>query len=349
MEKSTIAHKCAMAGIEAGRTIRTAIHAMPLSERARPCTSRLKPEGNVTADQVGEDLGISALEQLSRTVGYRIQLIVDGARAPMIIGDATGEEVVWAHLDAIDGTIKVAGVRGAATSQRLPAANDGGWATAVAFTAPTTKPLDALVVGDFTVAAIVDGNPARYATYPAEVITVPGESGLETYDVTSAAHRRVYTSSAPSLAGSVVYLDGFQAFDRLTARPDDEDLAVELYRVLLNRHEASGAYDVWRQYANLNALQKMMLGWRDEPLWFESQGVAFLALNENMTNLIPAVPIIAGAGGVSVDFEDNPLRERPLARGRTSIVHAANADIRRAIAGVIRTARGRVAQSRRPQ
>lgn len=346
MNTTTVAYTCAMAGIEAGRAIRNAIHALPLSERARPCASRLKPQGNVTADQVGEDLGMQHLEQLSRTIGVRIQLIVDGTRAPMVIGNGQSSEVIWAYLDAIDGTVKVSGVHGAATTTRVPAANDGGWAAAVAFTAPTAKPFEALVVGDFSVAAIVDGNPARYPAYPYEVITIPGDAGLETYAVETGALRRVFTSSASTLTGSIVYLDGFQAFDRQTALPDDEDLAVELYRALINRHEDGGAYDVWRQYANLNALQKMMLGWREEPVWFESQGVAFLALNENMTNLIPAVPVITGAGGISIDFDDNLLRERPLVRGRTSIVHVANEQIRRLIVNVIHRARARVARSR---
>jgi hypothetical protein len=346
MDTSSVAFACAMAGIEAGRAIRDAIHALPLAERARPCASRLKPHGNVTADQIGEDLGVQHLERLSRAIGYRILLILDGTQV-MSIGDAKGTECVWAYLDAIDGTIKVAGVRGAASAERLPAANDGGWATAVAFTAPIAKPFENLVVGDFTVAAIVDGNPTRHPAYPAEVMTVPGDAGLETYDVTTADdHRRVYTSSATTLAGSVVYLDGFQAFDRNTALPDDEELAVELYRLLINRHEG-GAYDVWRQYANLNALQKMMLGWRDAPVWLESQGVAFLALNENMTNLIPAVPVITGAGGIAIDLDDHLLNERPLHRGRTSIVHVANPAIRRLIVELIARARARVAQSRR--
>jgi hypothetical protein len=338
MSSTSVAFACALAGIEAGRAIRRVIHAMPRADRARPCASRLKPQGNVTADQVGEDLGIQHLEQLSRSIGHPILLIVDGTHAPMRIGASKAAEHIWAYLDAIDGTIKVAGVRGAASAQRLPAANDGGWAAAVAFTAPTDKPFEALVVGDFTAAAIVDGNPTRYPAYPAEIITVPTEAGLETYDVSTADRRRVYTSSATTLTGSVVYLDGFQAFDRDTALAGDEDLAIELYRVLINRHQG-GAYDVWRQYANLNALQKVMLGWRDEPVWLESQGVAFLALNENMTNLIPAVPVITGAGGLAIDFDDRLLSERPLRSGRTSIVHVANPAIRRLIVEAIAHAR----------
>ena len=100
----------------------------------------------------------------------------------------------------------------------------------------------------------------------------------------------------------------------------------------------SGAYDVWRQYANLNALQKMMLGWREPPVWLESQGVAFLALNENMTNLIPAVPIVTGAGGLSIDFDGNLLRDRLISQGRTSIVHVANAAICQTVVDIIRDA-----------
>jgi hypothetical protein len=74
-------------------------------------------------------------------------------------------------------------------------------------------------------------------------------------------------------------------------------------------------------------------------VWLESQGVAFLALNENMTNLIPAVPVITGAGGLAIDFDDRLLSERPLRSGRTSIVHVANPAIRRLIVEAIAHAR----------
>jgi hypothetical protein len=78
----------------------------------------------------------------------------------------------------------------------------------------------------------------------------------------------------------------------------------------------------------------------------ESQGVAFLAFNENMTNLIPSVPVITGAGGIAIDFDDQLLIERPLCRGRTSIVHVANPAIRHLIVELIAQARERVARSR---
>jgi hypothetical protein len=331
-----------MTGIEAGRRIREAVHGMPLAERARPCTSRLKPEGNVGADRAGEEIGIRHLEMLSNEVGHRIQVVVDGTRAPLTIGSSTHAEVVWAFFDAIDGTVKVAGIGTDTPAGRLRAANDGGWASAMAFTAPTDKPLGELSVGDFIAAAIVDGNPPRYPSYPSEVVAVRGVNGLDTCDVSEGRERRVFTSSIGRLGASMTYLDGFQAFDRASSLPGDEDLAVELYRILINRNEPSGAYDVLRQYSNLNALQRTMLGWREEPVWHESQGSAFIALNENLTNLIPAVAIIEGAGGVSVDFDNRPIRQRMLKEGRASVVHAANEPIRTAVLDVISAARQRV-------
>ncbi len=83
----------------------------------------------------------------------------------------------------------------------------------------------------------------------------------------------------------------------------------------------------------------MLLGWRDAPVWVESQGAAYLVVNENLANLIPAVPLVAGAGGVSVDFDGRPLLERRLAAGRTSVVHAANRVTCRRVLDVITRAR----------
>src|SRR6185295_17860661 len=134
---------------------------------------------------------------------------------------------------------------------------------------------------------------------------------------------RVHTSTQTTLAQAVVYLDSFQAFDRQTRLDGDEALVVELYRRLINRHEG-GAFDVWRQYGNLSALLRMLLGWRDARPWIESQGGAFLVVNENLANLIPSVPIVLGAGGVSVHLDGRPMAERRLGEGRCSVLHAAN-------------------------
>lgn len=346
IDRSSLAYRCAMTGVAAGREIREAVHRMPLGERARPCISRLKPEGNVRADQVGEEIGIHHLELLSKEIGFGIRLVTDAARPPLNVGSSTRGEILWVYFDAIDGTIKVAGIGPEQFESRLRAANDGGWASAMAFTDPTDKPLDELSVGDFAAAAIVDGNPSRYPSYPSEVVAIRGTSSLETYDVSTAVERRVFTSSIDRLDWSMVCLDGFQAFDRSSSLLGNEALAVELYRILINRNEPGGAYDVLRQYSNLNALQRTMLGWREEPVWLESQGSAFIALNENLTNLIPAVAIVEGAGGISVDFDGHPIRRRRLVQGRVSVVHAANAHIRAAVLDVVSRARRRAGELR---
>jgi fructose-1,6-bisphosphatase/inositol monophosphatase family enzyme len=85
-----------------------------------------------------------------------------------------------------------------------------------------------------------------------------------------------------------------------------------------------------------------MLGWREPPVWLESQGAAFIVINENMFNLIPAVPIILGAGGCCVDFDGRPLRERKIVEGRTSVAYAANELLCEKVLGLIGTARGLV-------
>jgi len=53
-----------------------------------------------------------------------------------------------------------------------------------------------------------------------------------------------------------------------------------------------------------------------------------------------AVTVVAGAGGLSVDFDGRPLRARRLAAGRTSIVHAANEPLCQRLLKLVTTARG---------
>ena len=338
MDGVQLARTCAVAGIAAGRRIRDTLYAMPLAERGTRCTSRLKPVKNVRADAVAEEVGLAALADLSHAVGHPLELIVDVTKGESLrIGASNGPPAIWVSFDAVDGTVKVAGL-GNELPGRLRAANDGAWAATMAFTAPTTKALHELTVGDFVVAAVVDGNPTVQETYPQDVICVPGMNGLESYDVTRDRERRVFTSTNCRLAQSMVFLDGFQAYDRETRAVGDEELAVELYRRLINRHEG-GAYDVLRQFGSLSALQRVMLGWREGLPWYESQGTAFIVINENLPNLIPSVPIVEGAGGLCVDFDGQPLRERTLAAGRTSIVYAANESVRDHVLQIIRQAR----------
>jgi hypothetical protein len=315
---------CAEAAIAAGRQIRTLVHDMDPRERTAPRTPLLKPHGGYGArhaDAAAEALGLEHLARLARALGCAIELLVDPeTRLTHRIG--SGARTIWASMDAIDGTVKVAGL-GARDAERVRLANDGGWAAGFAFTLPTERRLDDLTFGDFVVAAVVDGNPTRHRAYPQDLVTLPSPDGLATWEATEEPWRRVFTTTSTELGQLWTYLDVFQAHDLDTRRPGDDAVGVELYRLLTNRHDG-GAFDVLRQYANLSALGRVLFGWREPPVWIESQGGAFLVVNENVPNLIPSVPLVAGAGGRSVDFAGHPLRARRLVAGRTSVVHAAN-------------------------
>lgn len=147
----------------------------------------------------------------------------------------------------------------------------------------------------------------------------------------------------------------WQAFDRSTQHPGDEALATSLYALLINRHEG-GAFDVLRTYGNLAALQRTMLGWQESPTaqetaacesttggvdrpashsWLESQTGGMVVVNENHANLIPAVPIILGAGGIATDFQERELSQRRLAEGRCNVLFAANQSLHGQLLAVI--------------
>jgi hypothetical protein len=338
--RADVARAAADCGLRAGRAIRDAVQAMDPAERGRPAASRLKA-ANVYADAHAEAIGLQHLAELARAVGRRILVLLDDRGRAESVGASSHREAIWCCFDAIDGTKKVAGIRGH-DPRRLDAANDGVWAATFAFTAPTAKPFAELALADFVAAAVVDGNPALHRTYPQEVICVPEAGAPVSYEVHGDVRRRVFTTSAEVLQQCWVVLDSFQAYDRDTHRPGDEELAVGLYRLLINRHAPAGAHDVLRLFGSLSALCRTMLGWREEPVWIESQGGAFIVVNENLPNLIPAAAVIAGAGGLSVDFDGRPLAARRLAEGRTSVIHAANAALRDRCLEVVGLARARL-------
>jgi hypothetical protein len=342
-------HLCAIRAIEAGRSIRAAVQAMPLAERGTRAQAVLKPGEALTlaVDRAAEQVGVSCFERLAAELGRRVQLITDAMHGDVItLGTSSHREVVFAHLDAVDGTIKVGGLGNDLAAGTVRVANDGNWGVAAAFTEPTTRSLDTLRFGDFVAAAVVDGHPLHYRAHPEEVAAVPSGDGLAAYDLSAepavlASLRRaprVYTSTVTKLSQSIVYLDGFQAFDLETRREGDDAVAAALYRRLINRH-AGGAFDIIRQYGNLSALLHTLLGWRGARPWMESQGGGFVVVNENLANIIPAIPIVAGAGGFSIDFDGRPMRDRRLLDGRCSVVHAANLSMRDALIGVVTAAR----------
>jgi hypothetical protein len=339
MTTDDVGRACADAALRAGRAIRALVHAMPPTDRGRPTRSLLKPAGGYGArhvDAEAEAVGLAHLERLASDIGTGIDLLVDATQTMHRIGRRDGARIV-AAMDVIDGTVKVAGL-GAPLPDRVRLANDGGWAAAFAFTRPTDAPFDELVLGDFVTAVVVDGNPTVHRTYPQDVVAVPAGDGIATFEDIAGERRRTFTTSSEALHELWVGLDVFQAYDLDTRQPGDDAVGVELYRLLTNRHER-GAFDVLRQYANLSAVTRLLLGWREPPVWIESQGAAFVVVNENVPNLIPAVALVAGAGGVSVDFDGRPLGARRLAAGRTSVVHAANESLCRRLVALVATAR----------
>jgi hypothetical protein len=342
MTEAAIPRACAEAAHRAGRAIRTLVHAMPPAERGGPTRSLMKPAGGYGArhvDTEAEAVGLAHLEGLSSATGVGIDLLLDsGAGAVHHLGRADGARIV-ASMDVIDGTVKVAGL-GPPVADRVRLANDGGWAAAFAFTRPTRKRLDELLLADFETAVVVDGNPTLYRTYPGDVVALPGAGGVVTVEAADGGERRVFTTTADDLGQLWVSLDVFQAYDLASRRDRDDAVGAELHRLLADRH-GGGAFDVLRQYANLSALTRLLLGWREPPVWVESQGAAFVVVNENLPNLIPAVPIVAGAGGVSVDFDGRPLAARRLADGRTSVIHAANEVLCRRLVALVAAARVR--------
>jgi hypothetical protein len=327
LSSSATATACAEAALAAGREIRALVHGMDPRVRAEPRTPLLKPHGGYGArhvDAVAEEIGLAHLERLASGLGCAIELLVDpAAGATHRVG--RGSRTIWASMDAIDGTVKVAGL-GERLPGRVRVANDGGWAAGFAFTAPTGRGLPDLAFGDFEVAVVVDGNPTRYRSYPQDLVALPSPEGPTTWEVTERPWRRVFTTSSTDLSQLWAYLDVFQAYDLDTRLPGDDAVGVELYRRLTDRH-GGGAFDVLRQYANLSALGRVLFGWREPPVWIESQGAVYLVVNENVPNLIPSVPLVAGAGGLSMDFAGQPLASRPLRAGRTSVLHAANSPL----------------------
>ncbi len=132
--------------------------------------------------------------------------------------------------------------------------------------------------------------------------------------------------------------------------PGDEQLACALFAGLMNRHEG-GAFDVLRSYGNLSSLLRTLLGWGDgsdgdggavAPRLEPACG-AYVAVNENLANLLPSVPVVLGAGGVATDLSGRPLAGRTLAQGRTGVMYAGNAELHARLLDVVRRCRGRPA------
>jgi hypothetical protein len=311
-------------GVAAGLRVREAVDKVPPEQRSRRVRSQLKPAPEVSAyvDVVGEDALLESITTFSQRHQVHFRVVQCFSEGQYIsIGDA-GELHIWCFLDAIDGTIKLAGVGNEPTAVRM--VNDGSWGVGLAFTDPTSSSLESLTLTDIAVSCIVDGNPPSTKVFPSSVVAIKEQQSWTTFDYSDHQKARLYTSSSNDLSQTAVCYDAFQAFDRSTSCPELEKLAGALYSQLIDGHRG-GAFDVWRTYGNLSSLIRNMLGYRPPTgAWMEPQGGAFIVLNENLPNLIPSVPIVLGAGGCAVTFDGELLALRPLSSGRTCAVYAAN-------------------------
>lgn len=342
--QDNIGEICAQTALSMGQEIRRVLYTLTPEQRGQVCTSILKPEAKDRAkfaDAKSEEIGVRYLTGLSAQTGFEIQLIVDPATNRTFSIGTKSAKRIFAYLDAVDGTIKVAGLGGSQYQ-----ANAGNWGIGVAFTEPTDKPLDELVIYDFATAAIVTGNPRTQRSAPQDVYAIVDNGRSKVVDETG---KRVYTSTQKKLSQSAVFFEAFQAFDRNTNGFSkekgslNERLAIALYGQLINRNEG-GAFDVNREYGNISALPAHMLGWREKDLP-ESQGGAYIVINENLPNMIPCVPIISAAGGLAMDFERHPLAARKLTEGRCNVIYAANGELAGQIMDAVMKAEKQVCSS----
>lgn len=201
-----------------------------------------------------------------------------------------------------------------------------------------------------------------------------GSGGVyEAHDPASGV--RLHTTTCTKLHQTFVHMDCFQAYDRASAAPGDEGLACALHAALSNRHEGGafdvhrsygnlsallrGMFG-WRGHIPLSATvceggsgssgggtgagiassgaaqaAAVASAATPEPIWVEAQTGAYICINENLANMLPAVPLILGAGGVATDLEGRPLAARRLAQGRTSVLYSANAALHEQVLALV--------------
>lgn len=137
--------------IEAGQAVVAAVTAIPLDQRSQKQQSVLKPPPGLAAvpDCVGEDAAFAILQQLASRLACEVRVIIDQHNYHSIKPTGAMFRHVWTYLDAVDGTIKVAGLGN--EPKRVRAANDGSWAVGIALGYPTDAELQDLKLSDFKV------------------------------------------------------------------------------------------------------------------------------------------------------------------------------------------------------
>ena len=118
---------------------------------------------------------------------------------------------IWAYVDPVDGTIKVAGLGNDLERGVYRLGNDGGWGVGLALTEPTDKGIGDLVIKDFVHSAIVDGNPSHNPYAPDHAFTFSEDGQIRTGCHLSgdASIKPVYNSTQENLGQGVVVFDAF--------------------------------------------------------------------------------------------------------------------------------------------
>ncbi len=321
----------ARACLNIGLKVREVVNSLPRSERGNLGTSVLKPYEagkSKMADIVGERAGFEILEHLSRDIDRPIYVIMNDPSSGQYqkIGGES-DTVVWCSFDAVDGTVKVAGLGNDSSRNIYRVGGNGFWGAGVAFTRPMSSDIHCLRVGDFVSSALVQGNPQMYREHPSNAFCFPDNSGaLRTFefDEKVGGYHSLAVSSQTNISQSMINFDSFQGYDRNSAPRECEDLAVKIFRRICNRNDG-GAFDYVRFYANISEVLCQLLERKEGGI--EPQGAGAITLNENYASSIPFTPIIEGAGGFVVDFFGNPVRERLVTSSRPNVVIASNAEI----------------------
>ena len=334
-------HELARTGLDIGFAIREKINSIPRYQRGDLTTSVLKPYYGANAklaDAEGEKVGFELLKKLSEKTDKKVKVVIDPSKDAILeIGNQSDSKSIYAYLDAVDGTMKVAGLFSEPEKRIYRVGNNGVWSTGIAFTMPTQKDLSELSFGDFEISAIVDGNPTSYRSYPTNAFVRPNNEIMKVFekDEQSGNCYELHTSSQTDLSKGTVLFDSFQAFDRKSAKPGSEELASKVFSRLMNRN-SGGAFDIVRMYSNMGEVLRQCLERSESDHRYEPQSVGSLTINENLPNLMPVRPVIENAGGYAVDFEGNPIREKKLKTGRQNVIIAANPGIKESLLKIVK-------------
>ena len=343
MQDHELEKELAFSGLEIGKAVRRRIYSIPKYRRGdvRASSMAMKAQDTSRAvDAEAEEICLSSLKKLSAKLSRRFRIILDPAADKVFeIGHHKDSEVIYAYLDPVDGSMKVAGLGNEPEKGIYRIGNNGCWGIGIAFTLPTSKQLSDLKIGDFQIAAIVDGNPTLYRTYPTNAVVYPVSGPrLQTYECDESKRRhKLCTSSQKELSQATVLFDAFQAFDTKSAKSGSQQLVVRIFEKLINRNEG-GAFDIVRLYANIGETLRQLLERDGKRYRYEPQSVGSITVNENLPNLLPITSIIEGAGGQVVDFEGNPISGRALKSERPNVIVAANLVIRDKLLNIVRDA-----------